>query len=275
MSDDEAPITTKRQQVRTILERRIREELHAGDAIDSERELVQQLGVSRVTVRQAIADLVDAGVLERTQGKGTYVTGPQVNSRLHLMSFSREMRARGLHPRTEVLRAEAEPADERVAAALRIAVGDEVVRLERIRLADDTPMAHEVGWYPSALFPDLLQHKLNFVYDLLADRYGVVATSGEQNVSAESADADRARILGIARRAPLLVTERSTHAGDRVIEYSISWYRGDRYRIHSTIRPRETPAEQSSGEMEDVADRAVVDEAPLLDPGHGVSGRRR
>jgi len=242
VSDEEAPITTKREQVRTILERRIRDELHAGEAIDSERELVQQLGVSRVTVRQAISDLVDEGLLERTQGRGTYVTGPQVNSQLHLMSFSREMRARGLQPRTEVLSAETEPADERVAAGLQIAPGDEVVRLERIRLADDTPMAHEVGWYPSALFPDLLGHKLNFVYDLLAERYGMTATHGEQNVSAESADADRARILGIARRAPLLVTERTTWAGDVVVEYSVSWYRADRYRIHSTIRPLEWTA---------------------------------
>ena len=62
-----------------------------------------RLGVSRVTVRQAIADLVEAGVLERVHGKGTYVTGPQVDSRLHLTSFSREMRDRGLMPATVVL----------------------------------------------------------------------------------------------------------------------------------------------------------------------------
>lgn len=237
--DDDKVIATKRAQVRQILERRIQEELHAGDALDSERELVNQLGVSRVTVRQAISDLVDAGLLERTQGKGTYVTGPRVNTRLHLMSFSREMRARGLKPRTVVLAAAEEPANERVAEQLGIAVGEPVVRLERLRLADGTPMAHEVGWYPSALMPDLLQHKLNTVYDLMAERYGLVVTRGEQNVSAEAADALHARILGIARRAPLLVTERLTFADGTVVEYSISKYRGDRYRIHSTLHPRD------------------------------------
>lgn len=238
VSNDEPVITTKRAQVRHILEKRIREELHAGDALDSERELVNQLGVSRVTVRQAIADLVEAGQLERTQGKGTFVTGPRVNSRLHLMSFSREMRARGLKPRTEVLSASEEPASGDVARRLRITPGDQAVRLERLRLADGTPMAHEVGWYPSALFPGLLEHDLTAVYDLMVDRYGVDATHGEQDLSAQAADVDSARVLGIPRKAPLLVQERLTFADETPVEYSVSRYRADRYRIHSTLLPR-------------------------------------
>ena len=100
-----SPATTKRAQVRSILEQLIDTELHPGDAIPSERTLVTRLGVSRVTVRQAIADLVEGRVLERVHGKGTYVTGPQVDSRLHLTSFSREMRDRGLVPATVVLAA--------------------------------------------------------------------------------------------------------------------------------------------------------------------------
>ncbi|MGO4957251.1 GntR family transcriptional regulator [Luteococcus sp. Sow4_B9] len=234
-----AAITTKRAQVREILERRIRDELHAGDVLDSERQLVAQLGVSRVTVRQAIADLVEAGLLERTQGKGTYVTGPRIDTRLHLMSFSREMRLRGLEPHTRVLSAQQESADTTVAEALEVLPGAPVIRLERLRLADGTPMAHEIGWYPCELFPGLLDHPLEAVYDLMVEHYGVTATKGEQTVSAEAADADRARVLGIARRAPLLVQERLTFAEQGVVEYSMSWYRADRYRIHSTIRPRD------------------------------------
>ncbi|NYE72782.1 GntR family transcriptional regulator [Microlunatus parietis] len=230
--------TTKRAQVRDILERLIDAELHPGDAIPSERALVVRLGVSRVTVRQAIADLVEAGVLERVHGKGTYVTGPQVDSRLHLTSFSREMRDRGLIPATVVLSATDEPAGDDVAYALRIRPGQPVIRVERLRTADGTPMAYEVGYYPAALFPGLLQRELGTLYDIFASEYGVVVTSGEQTVRAESADAHQARILGIARRAPLLVQERVTHAGDRVIELSTSWYRADRYRIHMAITPR-------------------------------------
>jgi GntR family transcriptional regulator len=233
-----ASATTKRAQVRTILQKLIDNELNPGDAIPSERALVVRLSVSRVTIRQAIADLVDSGALERVHGKGTYVTGPQVDSRLHLTSFSREMRDRGLQPATVVLSAAEEAADDDVAYGLRIRPGRPVVRVERLRTADGTPMAYEVGFYPSMLFPGLLQRELGSLYDVFASEYGVVVTSGEQTVRAESADASQARILGIAKRAPLLVQERVTHAGDRVIELSTSWYRADRYRIHMAITPR-------------------------------------
>ena len=230
--------TTKRAQVRTILEQLIATELNPGDAIPSERSLVVRLGVSRVTVRQAIADLVDVGALERVHGKGTYVTGPQVDSRLHLTSFSREMRDRGLLPATVVLSASEEPADDDVSYALRIRPGRAVIRVERLRTADGTPMAYEVGYYPSALFPGLLQRELGALYDVFASEYGVIVTSGEQTVRAEAADAHQARILGITKRAPLLVQERVTCAGERAIELSTSWYRADRYRIHMAITPR-------------------------------------
>ena len=148
------------------------------------------------------------------------------------------MRDRGLVPATVVLAATEEPADDDVAYALRIRPGRPVIRVERLRMADGTPMAYEVGHYPAMLFPGLLQRELGSLYDVFATEYGVVVTSGEQTVRAESADADRARILGIPKRAPLLVQERVTHAGERVIELSTSWYRADRYRIHMAITPR-------------------------------------
>lgn len=230
--------TTKRAQVREILQDLIDSELHPGDAIPSERALVVRLGVSRVTVRQAIADLVESGALERVHGKGTYVTGPQVDSRLHLTSFSREMRARGLEPATVVLSATEVEADDDIAFALRIRPSSMVIRVERLRTADGSPMAYEVGYYPSALFPGLLGRELGALYDVFASEYGVVVTSGEQTVRAESADKQRAQILGLAKRAPLLVQERVTSSGDRVIEFSTSSYRADRYRIHMAITPR-------------------------------------
>jgi GntR family transcriptional regulator len=230
--------TTKRVHVRSILEQLIDAELSPGDAIPSERALVQRLGVSRVTVRQAIADLVETGALERVHGKGTYVTGPQVDSRLHLTSFSREMRDRGLSPASVVLSATEEPANHGVAQALRLRPGRPVICVKRLRTAEGAPMAYEVGYYPSALFPGLLQRELGSLYDVFASDYGVVASSGEQTVRAESADAHLARLLGIAKRAPLLVQERVTRAAERVIELSTSWYRADRYRIHMAVTPR-------------------------------------
>ena len=230
--------TTKRAQVRGILQQLIDDELSPGDAIPSERALVERLGVSRVTVRQAIADLVDGGVLERVHGKGTYVTGPQVDSWLHLTSFSREMRDRGLQPATVVLSAREEVADEEVSYGLRIRPGREVIRVERLRTADGTPMAHEVGYYPSALFPGPVAARARFALRRLRRRVRRGRDERGATVRAESADSHHARILGIAKRAPLLVQERVTCAGERVIEVSTSWYRADRYRIHMAITPR-------------------------------------
>ncbi|MPM22426.1 hypothetical protein SDC9_68881 [bioreactor metagenome] len=229
--------TTKRVLVRRRLEKLIETGLKPGDAIPSERALVAALGVSRVTVRQAIADLVDVGRLERVHGKGTYVTGPQVDSQLHLTSFSREMRERGLHPETKVLAASQEAADAEVAEKLNVPIGRAVVRVERLRLADGTPMAHEVGYYPSALFPGLLEQKLDTLYDVFATKYGFVVSSGYQTVRSEAADAVHAHVLQIPRKAPLLVQERVTKSGDTVMEFATSWYRADRYRIHMKITP--------------------------------------
>lgn len=231
------PPTTKRSQVRELLEQIIAGRLRPGDAIASERELVRQLGVSRVTVRQAISDLVEAGRLERVHGKGTYVTGPRINTRLHLTSFSREMRARGLEPRTVVLSAAEVLPDELVREQLQLPVGEAVIRVERLRLADDTPMAHEIGFYPASCFPGLLSRELGSLYDVFAADYGIRVTSGVQSIRAEAADQTHATVLGIARRAPLLVQERVTWAGTRVIEFATSSYRGDRYRIHMSVTP--------------------------------------
>ncbi len=231
---------TKRAQVRRLLEDRIDNDLHPGDAIPSERALVAALGVSRVTVRQAIADLVDVGRLERIHGKGTYVTGPRVDSQLHLTSFSREMKARGLLPETKVLAANQESAVPEVADRLRLPTGRTVIRVERLRLADGTPMAHEIGFYPAVLFPGLLEQRLDALYDVFANRYGLVVSSGSQTVLAEAADASHARILQIPRKAPLLVQERVTRCGETVMEFSTSWYRADRYRLHMRITPTGT-----------------------------------
>ncbi|GAB3622706.1 GntR family transcriptional regulator [Mariniluteicoccus endophyticus] len=239
--DDRKVPATKRVQVRQRLEQMIATEHRPGDAIASERELVRLLGVSRVTVRQAIADLVETGRLERVHGKGTYVMGPRISTRLHLMSFSREMRARGLVPETQVLDACEVNADDDVATRLAILPGAPVVRVERLRLADGTPMALEVGFYPSALFPGLLDHELGSLYELFAKTYGVVVSAGGQVIRAESADAAQAHVLGIARRAPLLVQERVTYFGDRQpMEFAVSAYRGDRYNIHMDLTPTGT-----------------------------------
>ncbi|WP_425307457.1 GntR family transcriptional regulator [Ammonicoccus fulvus] len=230
-------LTTKRARVRHLLETQVICDLRPGEAIPSERELVRRLEVSRVTVRHAIEDLVAEGRLEKSHGRGTFVTGPRIESRLHLMSFSREMRARGLEPQTRVLDACEVPAVVTVAERLGLEAGTPVVRVERLRLADGNPMAHETGFYPAASFPGLLELDLSSLYDIFARHYGKRVTSGEQEIRAEAADTAQANVLGIPRRAPLLVQERVTFAGKETIEFATSHYRGDRYRLQMDLTP--------------------------------------
>ena len=114
----------------------------------------------------------------------------------------------------------------------------EIESVEPGKCADGSPMAYEIGFYPAKLFPGLLGRELGTLYDVFASEYDVVVTSGEQTVRADNADGHVARILGVARRAPLLVLERTTFAGRRVVELSWSAYRADRYRLHMALTPR-------------------------------------
>src|SRR5574339_565814 len=126
-----------------------------GDQVPSESDLGEKFHVSRTTVRQALGELVNQGLLTRVQGKGTFVAHPRIRQRLNrLTGFTEDFQARLMKPASQVLRQGKEPALSRVASALRIAEGIPVIVLERLRLADDLPMAVEVSYLRVDLFPN-------------------------------------------------------------------------------------------------------------------------
>src|SRR5205823_4815861 len=132
-------------QLKEIMRERIRlGEWKPGDLIPSERELGETYGISRMTARQAITDLVNEGLFYREQGKGTFVSQHKITQQLiQLTGFTEDIRARGQRPGTKVLSAEMFPADEATAERLRISQGTLIFRLRRLRLADDEPLAIE------------------------------------------------------------------------------------------------------------------------------------
>ncbi|MFN3335935.1 MAG: GntR family transcriptional regulator, partial [Thermomicrobium sp.] len=132
----------KYRQLQHVLETMIAN-LQPGDLIPPERELEQRFGVSRVTVRQALHQLVLAGRLERVQGRGTFVARPKVEQVLALTSFSEEMVQRGMRPGSRMLGVRQIPASETLAQRLQVAVDAPVIELCRLRLANDEPMALE------------------------------------------------------------------------------------------------------------------------------------
>jgi GntR family transcriptional regulator len=226
----------KHAQLSEALAQLVARDLAPEAAIPSERELMATYGVSRATVRKSIESLIAAGLLHRIPGKGTFVAHPRIESSLHLASFSQDMRSRGLTPSTRLMRVDEERPPPEVARALRLGAGGTAWRIDRVRLADDRPMAIEQGWYPRALLRDLDTQDLSgSLYTLLASRYDVVIDSAEQTLWGESAEGPTARRLEAPLHTPLLVFRRIASAAGRPVEYVVSRYRGDRYQLHMTL----------------------------------------
>ncbi len=229
-------IVPKHEQLRQILVRTITEELGPGDMLPGERQLCTDHGVSRITVRAAIGQLVNEGLLVRIHGKGTFVAARTARSRLHLASFNTDMRRLGLTPSTVVLNVERGVPPAATAEALGLRPGEEAVRVRRLRLADGAPMSVDDAWYSAALAPDLDTCPLTgSIYELLRERYGVTIDRAEQTVAATEAGEEYAALLGTSPAKPVLVFDRVSFAGDRRVEHCCSRYRGDRYEIVMSV----------------------------------------
>ncbi|RKR75766.1 GntR family transcriptional regulator [Frondihabitans australicus] len=233
----------KHEQLRRILRDLALDRLQPGSAIPSERQLIADYGVSRITVREAVGQLVNEGILTRVRGKGTFVAHRAVQSTLHLASFTQEMASLGHVPTTVVLvREEARlPAD--TAAALGLAPDDTGFHVKRLRLADGAPVSIDDAWFARAPYPGLLDHDLSkSIYALAAERYDAPIVRARQTVAAEPAPDDVATLLGTKTSAPVLVFDRVSYAAAGPVEHTRSWYRSDRYRVQMEVSAREEPA---------------------------------
>jgi len=206
------------------------ESLSVGQAIPSERQLTQELGVSRLTVRAALDGLVRDGYLDRRHGSGTYITEPKIAQPLTLTSFSDEMRRSGRVPHSRV-----------VSSGLRTASDDESRRLgtgevfavRRVREADGEPVALETAVFPATRAEALAGRDLQDVSLFAAlTEAGHVPTAGTAQLHAERATAEDAKLLGVRAGEPLLVERRLINDQDGVpLELTESRYVGTRYGI--------------------------------------------
>jgi GntR family transcriptional regulator len=223
-------------QLKEKLTQTIREgELPPGSLMPSERELSDRYGISRMTVRQALGEMVKEGLLVREQGKGTFVAEPKIDQGLlRLTSFSEDMRSRGMKPDSRIVAVYAQEAAQPVASALALEGNLKVLVLERVRLADGKPMAYEVSHLPLARFPELEHEELHSVslYTLLEEKYGLTIKFARQVIEVGLSDRSNSEKLGIAVKSPVLLIERVTFdADDRPFEFVKSVYRGDRYKL--------------------------------------------
>lgn len=239
----------KHVQLREILRQLIERELPPGAPIPSERDLAERYGVSRLTVRSAVARLVSDGLLTTVRGKGTYTIQRRMELQLYLMSFTSDMRRRGLSPSTEVLGATQEVPPPATANALGLRPRESAYRLFRLRRADGTPLAVERGWYHRGLLPGLLDLDLTeSLYTQLAKRHGVVFDHATQTVWSEAADRPTARLLGIRTGTPLLVFRRISSRHGQPVEDMTSWYRGDQYEVTMQLQRDGQEPDNQGGE---------------------------
>lgn len=202
--------------------------LEPGHSLPSERDLAKLLSLSRVTVRKAIAGLVDEGVLTQRHGAGTFVAARIVKSFSKLTSFTDDLRARGLKPRSVFFEKSIGEVTPDEAMALNLSPGAKVIRLHRLRYAGDEPLAIERTTIPQDLVadPEMVEDSL---YEALDKTHGRPKRA-LQRLRAVAFDADQAKLLGLPLGSPgLFIERRAFLANGRVVEFTRSFYRGDAY----------------------------------------------
>jgi GntR family transcriptional regulator len=202
--------------------------LAADDALPPERDLAEEFGVSRITVRKALDALVGEGLLTRRQGAGTFVAARVEKSFSKLSSFTEDMISRGRRPESVWLSRSVGAVTPEESLTLGLSPGAQVYRFNRIRYADGAPMALEYSTVPGFCLPSEIAVEES-LYDAL-DKHGARPARALQRLRAVLFTAERARLLGVPDGSPGLLIERRGFLRDgRAVEFTQSYYRGDAY----------------------------------------------
>jgi GntR family transcriptional regulator len=210
----------------------------AGVRLPPERELSEQFGVARETLRRCLDELQSEGLVERRQGAGTFVAGAPWVKAFTLRSFSEDMRSRGLQPSSRLLLSQAAQANAKLAHKFRLSPGAPLIEVRRLRLADDEPMALERTYLAQERVPGLDPSRLatESLYALMASEYGIRVRSASQEIHATVLTEEEAGWLNVAPFSPALLVERTVQAsGGETLEYCKSLYRADRYRFEVQV----------------------------------------
>ncbi len=219
-------------------------EYAVNSTLPPERELVETYQVSRMTIRQAISELVNEGILIRRKGIGTFVAPPKLEQPLSsLTSFTEDMAQRGMKAGAHIVSFKETSPDPAIRKTLGLSAEDKVFECVRLRLADEEPMALETTTLVASICSGLQREDLEnqSLYKVLAERWGIELDYATQSLEPILAPSHEATLLHIAPGSPLLLMHRISYdQNDRAVEHVKSLYRGDRYKIVTELHRKQS-----------------------------------
>ena len=212
-----------------------------GAALPAESVLTASYGVALGTMRKAIDQLAADGLVDRRQGRGTFVRRPMFTHSLFRFFRLQDKAGRPIAPEGRILSRELAPVPAAAAAALGLEAGTPAVRMTRLRLVADEPILAEEVWLDPALFGGILTLPSEafgpLLYPLYEDRFGQVVVAAEENLTVETASAETAELLGVAPGSPVIAIERQAFGfGRRPLEWRRSHGPAERFRYRIEIR---------------------------------------
>lgn len=216
--------------------------LKPGDRLPSEDQLLTRFAVSRITVRRAVQNLIQRGVLEIRRGLGTYVLAPKISQELtRLTGFVEDMAVHGRKASARVVSKDVVAADSTVARQLHIGKGTYVMRIERVRLADSIPMSFDETYLPLNVGKRIVRNDLRIkpIFTLLEEEYGIPLAEAEYVLEAAAASMHVSEALGVKAGSPILRIERTSYTEmGQPIDYEILYYRADLIRFTTRLARR-------------------------------------
>jgi GntR family transcriptional regulator len=214
-------------------------EWQPGEIIPPENELIECHQLSRTTVRQTLDMLVNEGLIYRQRGRGTFVAHPPMEQALlRIISFTEDMQQRGFEPSTEVLFSGLVPARKEIATKLQVEPGEELVRLERLRLADGEPMSVEESHLVHRYCRGVLDgdYAASPLREALEREHGIRWLHAKQVIRAILPSPRLAELLGVGSNPAVLFIERVSYSLENIpVEFLRIYYRGDRYALYNEL----------------------------------------
>lgn len=209
-----------------------------GGELPTERELTELFGVSRMTIRHAISNLVHKGVLYKIPGKGTFVSKEVIEKKLEIESFSDDMKRRGLVPGSKLIQFEKMSANEEVKEKLKLSEDEKIYFLSRLRLANNEPMAIEYCYLPEKIFPNIIKYNMAncSLYTIMKEEYNIHFNYMKQSLRALTLIKRDAEMLFGKSKGVGLVSERLIYNIEETpIEYTQTIYHAERYTFNMVL----------------------------------------